>query len=206
MQNRRIHQLRQAGSDDVEGPSVGDPPRAPSAPDLGPAPLHLARDGQIVHLRSARRRSSRLASPPPVFCTPVTSPPPPTPEEATAGRRRTCSPAAPSKTTPRRGGCRAPKRRRRPPHRNRATLKPLTYTPERRSGDSPSSRRRSGRRRVRNPPDTPAAAGRARVASDSPLGTVERGGGSRNRRVLSSAPHCRPSPYYTVIQLLWHNS
>ena len=94
--------------------------------------------------------------------------------ETAAERRRTCSLEAPSKTTPRRGGRSAPKRRRRPPRHSRAAPEPSIYTPERRSGDSPPSRRRSGRRREGNPTDTPAAAGRTRVASDPPLSTVER--------------------------------
>jgi hypothetical protein len=83
--------------------------------------------------------------------------------------------AAPSRTTPKRGGRGPAKRRRRPPHLASAAHEALIYTPERRSGDSPSSRRRSGRRRVRNPTDTPAAAGRSRVTSDSPLSTVDGG-------------------------------
>jgi hypothetical protein len=74
--------------------------------------------------------------------------------------------AAPSRTTPKRGGRGPAKRRRRPPHLASAAHEALIYTPERRSGDSPSSRRRSGRRRVRNPTDTPAAAGRSRFASE----------------------------------------
>ena len=62
------------------------------------------------------------------------------------------------------------------------TIRPnqaLFTPPERRSGDSPSSRRRSGRRRVGNPPDTPADAGESEVALEITSGTVDREGGKR---------------------------
>ena len=53
----------------------------------------------------------------------------------------------------------------------------LSTPPERRSGDSPSSRRRSDRRRVGNPTDTPADAGETGVALEFASGTVDREGG-----------------------------
>ena len=53
----------------------------------------------------------------------------------------------------------------------------LSTPPGHRSGDSPTSRRRSGRRRGGNPTEAPADAGRAGVALESPLVRKERRGG-----------------------------
>lgn len=64
LMSRNIHQLRRAGSQDGEGPSTGDTPQAPAAPDLGPAPLHLRKDGQITNLQTTKPHSSCLHIPP----------------------------------------------------------------------------------------------------------------------------------------------
>ena len=162
---RNIHQLPGAGSADGEETSAGDAPRAPSGPDLGPAPPHLTGDGQINRQHAAHPHSSRPAPSPPAF-NPLATKLPPTPERRAAEGWLTCSLAAPSTTTPERGSRSAPKGQRRRPRHASAAQKPLFTTPERRSGDSPPSRRRSGRRRGRNPADTPVAAGKTRVARE----------------------------------------
>ena len=108
--SRSIHQLRRAGSKAEEGPSAGELPQAPSAPDLGPAPHRLTGGGQIFNLQSTNTRSSSLQAPLQISSPPTTSHPP-TPEKAPAGQGS--SQPLPSKTTSgTRGSCGPTKRDR----------------------------------------------------------------------------------------------
>jgi hypothetical protein len=144
----------------------------------------LEADRREDHHRRSRRSRTRPWRPG-IYtpCTPGTNLAPP-PEKAAAQEMHHRSLATPPQTASKRGSCIARTGRRRPPHLTGAARKPHIYTSERLSRDSPPSRRRSGRRRERNPADTPAAFGRNRVASDSPLSTVERRGFQKYGRVI----------------------
>ena len=112
--SRSNHQLRRAGSEDKEAPSAGDAPQAPAVPGPGPAPTHLTRGGQNLHLHATNPRSSTLRSSPPTSFTPTANLPP-APERTPAGQSSSHPPS--SKTpTEARGGCSPTKRRRWPPH------------------------------------------------------------------------------------------